>query len=194
MSAISQWVKNLVFIILFTTLLEMFLPENNMRKYVRVVMGFFIITVFISPLAVIFNQDLTTIDRIIPGNIINDNWEEIKRRGEEIENANRSLLKGYYEERIEERVREIIELNYSEYGQVIEVGVNEEYQITYIDITLIKQDSIERVEIKPVEIGREKPEEKKASRMEMVELKKKISRIFQVPINLINIRVKDGRE
>ncbi|HLV09095.1 MAG TPA: stage III sporulation protein AF, partial [Halanaerobiales bacterium] len=113
MESIINWVRNLIFIILFTTLLEMFLPDSSMRKYVRLVMGFFIIMIFITPLAAVFNRNITTVYQVRPEtNIFSGDWEEIKRRGEEIGQSNEQLLAGYYRERIAERVRAVIALDY----------------------------------------------------------------------------------
>ena len=58
MQFITNWVKNIILLILLTTFLMMFLPESNFRKYVRVIMGFFIISIFITPFAGIFRQDI----------------------------------------------------------------------------------------------------------------------------------------
>jgi stage III sporulation protein AF len=190
MDIVSQWVKNIVFIILFTTLLEMFLPASEMQKYVRVVMGFFIIIVFLSPITVILNQDLTAIDRIIPGNIISNNWEEIQKKGEEIENSNHVLMKSYYEKKIGERVREITELDYAGYEQNIDLKVNDDYQISSLDITLTDRN----IHIKPVEIGRQEEKDSLTNELEVAGLERKLGNIFQIPVNLINIRVKDGGE
>ncbi|MFP4661889.1 MAG: stage III sporulation protein AF [Halanaerobiales bacterium] len=152
MSGLIQWVKNLIFIILFTSLLEMFLPESNMRKYVRVVMGFFIITVLISPFMSIFYQDFSAIQDVIPERMIDSNWEEIQARGQEIEESNQHLLVGYYEKKVAERVEEVINLNYNDYEQEIQVKLDDNYRIEHLGIILLEK-GINDVRIENVNIN-----------------------------------------
>ncbi len=190
MDAVTDWVKKLIFIILFTTLLEMFLPENNMRKYVRIVLGFFIVTIFISPLAAIFNQDLSTMYRIVPGKMIDDNWEEIKKRGDEISESNQDILMDYYGERIGERVEEVVNLNFADWRKEIKVEVNNEYKLTGIDINLVSNKII----IKPVKIGGDEEDEpgERNKEARVTELKHNLSQIFQLPLQKINVRISGG--
>jgi stage III sporulation protein AF len=48
-------VQNILIIIMLTTLLEMLLPKGDMRRYVRLVMGLFIIMVVLHPVLSLFN-------------------------------------------------------------------------------------------------------------------------------------------
>ncbi len=188
MEGVIHWVKNLIFIILFTTLLEMFLPDSNMRKYVRIVMGFFIIMIFINPLASIFNNNISIINQIAPQNrIFSGNWDEIKERGEDINQSNQDILKDYYTERIQRRIRDVIDLDYNDYEKEIEVNLNEEYQLISVDILLVKQKMGE-VNIEPIQIG-ENAEEKKVEKHELdiIKLKNRISQIFQIGPDNINV-------
>ena len=151
MDAIIHWVKNLIFIILFTALLEMFLPESNMGKYVRIVMGFFIISILLAPITAIFRQDYTRLQYILPEKIINDNWAVIEERGREMEETNRSILRDYYQEQIARQVREIVNLHFADYRQEIDLIFDENYRIDSLTVFLT-EPGIRPVEIKPVRI------------------------------------------
>lgn len=203
MDGLIQWVKNLIFIILFTSLLEMFLPENNMRKYVRVVMGFFIITVLISPLMIVFRQDFSVIQDVIPENMINsNNWDKIEAQGREIEESNQNLLIDYYEKKVANRVKEVISLNYDDYQQEIKVSLDDNYMIEFLSVLLIDH-SINRVEIENVNIAanntqtnekkqvyKEKIAEEEKDKKES--LTNKLSQIFQIPRERIEVIIKKG--
>lgn len=190
MDQVITWVKKLIFIILFTTLMEMFLPDKNMRKYVRIVLGFFIVIIFLSPLTAIFNQDLSTMYRVLPSKMIENNWEDIKRRGDEISDANRTLIKEYYGKRIGERVKEVIDLDYSDWDKNIVVKVDDNYQLERINITL----SNKKIYIEPVRIGDQDIDTKykKEEKAKINDLKYKLSRIFQIPENKIDIAIDYG--
>ncbi len=203
MDGLIQWVKNLIFIILFTSLLEMFLPENNMRKYVRVVMGFFIITVLISPLMMVFHQDFSVIQDVIPENMINNNWDQIEEQGREIEESNQRLLTDYYEKKVANRVREVISLNNEDYQQEIRVSLDDNYMIEFLSVVLIDR-GIDRVEIENVNIAsNNKTNEKidegvfkeriaEEEREKRVNLKDKLSQVFQIPRERIEVIIKKG--
>ncbi|NLJ83400.1 MAG: stage III sporulation protein AF [Halanaerobiaceae bacterium] len=152
MDTLIQWVKNLIFIILFTALLEMFLPESNMGKYVRIVMGFFIISILLAPISVIFRQDYTRFQYILPESFINDNWAEIEVRGREMEEANRAILMNYYQEQIAKQVREIVSLHFADYRQDIDLALDDDYRIDSLTVFLT-EPGVRTVEIKPVKIA-----------------------------------------
>lgn len=196
MEAVIRWVKNLVFIILFTTLLEMFLPGDKMRKYVRVVMGFFIISIFISPLSAILKGDMTVIQDMMPGKVISGDWGRIVEKGSEIEYENRALIKHYYAEKIKRRVEEVIELYYDskQYNSDIQVDINDEYQL--IGITVFFHRIIGNVcEIDPVEINKDRGglKKKKENNIEIdsIKLKSNLSKVFQLSEKGIKI-IKTG--
>ncbi|VBB08017.1 spore iii af: stage iii sporulation protein af [Lucifera butyrica] len=46
---ISMWVKNVIFIVLFAVFLEFLLPRSNMQRFVRVIMGLFIMLAILNP-------------------------------------------------------------------------------------------------------------------------------------------------
>ena len=84
MDQITNWVKNIIFLVLITSFLIMFLPDNSMRKYVRVIMGFFIISIFISPFAAVFNQDINSNLSINTQNVMKNNLKDMKYQGKDI--------------------------------------------------------------------------------------------------------------
>jgi len=56
METLKNIVQNILIIILLTTLLEMLLPEGDMRRYVRLVMGLFVIMVVLNPVLALFHS------------------------------------------------------------------------------------------------------------------------------------------
>ncbi|HEX6971590.1 MAG TPA: stage III sporulation protein AF [Limnochordia bacterium] len=47
---VREWVRNLAFLVLFTTVAEMLLPAGEMRKFVRFVLGLVFILAIVNPL------------------------------------------------------------------------------------------------------------------------------------------------
>jgi stage III sporulation protein AF len=189
-SAIINWVKNLIFIILFTALLEMFLPESNMGKYVRIVMGFFIISILLQPITAIFRQDYNQLQYIVPEGIISANWQDIQERGKRMEEANQTVLMNYYQEEIGKRVREIVSLYFADYQQDIKISLDEDYRIESLQVVLT-ETGIRPVEIKAVEIGREAVEERvevsKDNRINKERLEYSLSQFLQISADKVQV-------
>ncbi|NLM35721.1 MAG: stage III sporulation protein AF [Clostridiales bacterium] len=62
MEALRTWVINVCTTVFFITAVEMILPDNNLKKYCRFVLGLILMTVIINPLVKFLNQgsDITT--------------------------------------------------------------------------------------------------------------------------------------
>ena len=54
---LKVWVTNITVAIFFITAVEMILPDNNMKKYAKFVMGLMLIVVIINPIIKIFDKD-----------------------------------------------------------------------------------------------------------------------------------------
>lgn len=60
MQFLKSWVQQIVIALVLTSLLEMLLPGGRFKKYVRVVMGFFLILILLHPLLLLMDiEDLT---------------------------------------------------------------------------------------------------------------------------------------
>ena len=59
---ISSWVKGLGLAIVIIAILEMLLPNNKMKKYIRVVMGLYVLFTIISPF--LSNQEILSLNNI----------------------------------------------------------------------------------------------------------------------------------
>lgn len=55
--ALKVWVTNITIAIFFITAIEMILPDNNMKKYSKFVLGLMLIVVIINPIIKIFQKD-----------------------------------------------------------------------------------------------------------------------------------------
>ncbi|MGH4138022.1 stage III sporulation protein AF [Clostridium sp.] len=54
---LKVWITNITVAIFFITAVEMILPDNNMKKYAKFVLGLMLIVVIINPIIKIFNKD-----------------------------------------------------------------------------------------------------------------------------------------
>lgn len=56
---LTAWVKNIIFIVLFASFLELLLPSNSMQRFVRVIMGLFIMLAILGPVIDVVQHSIT---------------------------------------------------------------------------------------------------------------------------------------
>lgn len=103
---ISGWAKNIVFVVIVLSILEMLLPQNKTKKYIKMIMGLFLLFQILSPL--IQNKDQVSLA----------NWEEIWEGNTLAANANTQVtdqtsmdnrLQQIYQEELEKDIVKKIE-------------------------------------------------------------------------------------
>ena len=103
---ISGWAKNIVFVVILLSILEMLLPQNKTKKYIKMIMGLFLLFQILSPLI----QDKDKISLA--------NWEEIWEGNTLTANANVQVtdqtsmdnrLQQIYQEELEKDIKQKIE-------------------------------------------------------------------------------------
>lgn len=57
----TNWVKYIIFVVLFASFLELLLPNNNMQRFVRVIMGLFIMLAILNPVVDVVQNHLMPI-------------------------------------------------------------------------------------------------------------------------------------
>ena len=169
LSFINNWASGVVVAVVIGTLLEMILPEGKNKKYVKTVIGFFILFTIVSPVITHFAgetvslTDIYEYENVVPTNTVevssiaqDENIEKVY-----IDNLKKDIKQnlsanGYQVNNIE------IEISTKEknYGEVISLEIDIGTQEENIDA------------IKPVVIGEEVPEEaesiEEATRKEII--------------------------
>ena len=64
-SEISAWVKGIVMVVIFATFLELLLPTSSMQRFIRVIMGLFIMLAIMNPLIAILQSSWTTAEQTV---------------------------------------------------------------------------------------------------------------------------------
>ncbi|MFC0470998.1 stage III sporulation protein AF [Halalkalibacter kiskunsagensis] len=58
MGFLTEWLTNIILLILLATILELMLPNSNMQRYVKMVVGLLLLVVMLQPLLSIFTEDV----------------------------------------------------------------------------------------------------------------------------------------
>ncbi len=58
MQFITEWISNIILLILLATILELLLPNSSLQRYVKMVVGLLLLSMILNPLFSIFSKDL----------------------------------------------------------------------------------------------------------------------------------------
>lgn len=166
--SLSTWAKNITLAVVIVSLIEMLLPNNKTKKYVKVVMGIYILWNIISP---IVSKDITfDFDNIINGTSTQTTSTTIQSVDQ---TSMDKRLKEICEEELEKDIRNKIEEN----GYIvnscdvdIEVSMNQETQ----EISDIKKIAlnVEKSEKQQIENNQEENNETSIENIMIQEVQK----------------------
>lgn len=63
LAAVSQWVRQIVMVVMFAAFVDFFIPEKSFSRYVKVFLGLLVMIVIMSPVMSLFHRDFS-IDEI----------------------------------------------------------------------------------------------------------------------------------
>lgn len=142
---ISSWAKGLGLAIVIVSILEMLLPNNKNKKYIRMVMGIYIIFNIISPF--INNQDVFNIEDIDIEKYALNEAEEIQTTSEEVNQTSMNeRIKDLYIEELEKDITKKLE----------EQG----YKVNSCEVKVSISDEENETEIKEIKLKVEKNKDK----------------------------------
>lgn len=208
------WIKNIVVIMMLGLVLEVFIPRGDLKKYVKMVMGLFVILVMLQPLLklVDYNFSLATEVNIknFPGK------EEIITKGNLLKQENERMAIENYKLNLENQIKKIVET----YNGIDNVRANvdvydDEKDARYglirsVELILEMRETpqFKKSGIKPVEKvniqifpDREKEnQEPSAKDTGMIneglfeKIRKTLSDLYRIPPNNIRISIKKNEE
>lgn len=130
---------NMIIMVFVTTLLDLLLPNGSMRRYVKMVMGFFVVLTLLQPV----------IQLVSPDNFLN-NWQltlpemsdnAITAQGE-LETAQKQVDR-LYQQKVEEQITALLLLS-SEWKQFTVHCVVENACLQQVVITVIDEEVLDR--------------------------------------------------
>lgn len=186
---LSTWAKQLVLAVIIISILEMLLPNNKTKKYIRMIMGIYLLFTMISPL--IENKEAFDINEFTNlENIVNQTTIQTSTEGE---NSMDKRIQQLYIEELEKDIKEKVENQGYEVEKctvdAIITGNEEESGISKITLKIGgKNENIKETETKDLEnrivteiqkikkvdtsISEKKDSEEKIEKSDIEELKK----------------------
>lgn len=180
---LSNWIEQITISVLIISILEMILPEGNLKKYIKVVLGIYIVFCIISPF-VNKNKlfDIKNIDDYLENTLNNST------------NQDKTAMDSRIEELYIQEIKKDIEIRAKKYGynvQNIKIDANlksesQDLGIYNIELLVSKQkiQNIEEIKIKT-----EASKSIIMENQEVNDLQEEIANSYEISKEIIKIRV-----
>ncbi|MRH43162.1 stage III sporulation protein AF [Aquibacillus halophilus] len=150
MDFIIDWITQIILFLLLAMVIELILPNSDMKKYINMVVGLLLILIFLQPLFQLFKVDVEDIITSAVPALDTTREEEMMKNSIELKKSEIQASQDAYV--LEEMAVQMI-------NQVKE-GLSKEYDVAIIDITFqfegVKQPEMENLEKINVMLGQSK--------------------------------------
>ena len=149
MNWISGWIQGIIIAVIIGTIIEMLLPDGNCKKYVKVVIGVYILFSIVSPVITKVTGNEFRVSDIYD---INTYIEvSTKSSQENIENNQQNQIKQVYITNLKNDMKQKIqEKGYSVKSLTLEISNYEQYTLKKIFAQVSKRKNEENNEVKGV--------------------------------------------
>lgn len=169
MGWIGNWIQGIIIAVIISTIIEMILPEGTSKKYIKVVIGVYILFSMISP---VINK-VTGKDFRVSDIFDLDEYIEVSKNGEtmkkNLEDQNQDSIKEIYISSLKNDIKEKIE--------------NKEYKVNDIQLEVENNDTYA---LKSLRLIVSKVETNKTNKQDNVENQNSINTIEKVEVNIGN--------
>lgn len=203
MKFITSWVQGIIIAVIIGSIIEMLLPNGNSKKYIKVVIGVYIVFNIVSPVINKFTGYEFNLDSIIDINKYEDKISSYEVDTKNLETINNTNIKEVYILNLKKDIKAKIEdKGYIVNSIQIDIENTDEYKVKNLNMTLSKRESkkeqveeknvneIEKVNIE-VKIENNTIEENDEmitlTEKEIQEIKQYISSVYEINKNIINI-------
>lgn len=149
MNWISGWIQGIIIAVIIGTIIEMLLPDGNCKKYVKVVIGVYILFSIVFPVITKVTGNEFRVSDIYD---INTYIEvSAKSSQENIENSQQNQIKQVYITNLKNDMKQKIqEKGYSVKSLTLEISNDEQYTLKKIFAQVSKRKNEENNEVKGV--------------------------------------------
>ena len=133
-SWISSWAQGIIISVIIASIIEMILPEGSSKKYIKVVIGVFILFTIVVPVINKFKGNSVNIASMIDFDKYNDSKEVVSTN---LEKSNNFNIKQMYETNLKVDIKSKIKSKGFEVQDVdLKISDDGEYKLKCIDITI----------------------------------------------------------
>lgn len=195
MNWISNWIQGIIIAVIIGTIIEMLLPEGNCKKYVKVVIGVYILFSIVSPVITKVTGSEFRVSDIYD---INSYIEASTKSTQDYTEINKeNQIKQIYETNLKKDMKQKIEeKGYKVKSIFLELANDEQYTLKKINISLsLKEQNTEENDVKIVneiqisvaDNNENQTDDMKISYKEQENLKAYLSSVYNLDKKDINI-------
>lgn len=195
---LKAWSKSIVIAVIISTIIEMILPDNTSKKYIKIIIGIFIVYTIISPvITTVTNEDLSKYiedENYIMASTSNIETNEIS------DNADSSIKKIYIQNLQNDLKTKLKEKGYVAGNIEISISNDDSYNIEKIDVKIDEKitnnetnekevhtivDNIKKVKVE-VENNNSQSNEI-IDENDKTKIKEYVNQIYEVDLSKINV-------
>lgn len=204
MNFLNSWLQGIIISVIVATIIEMILPNGNTKKYVKVVLGIYVVFNIITPIINEFTNSNFELSSIINIEEYTKKMDTYEVSSNNIEKSNEENIKQIYISNLKNDITsKLEEKEYSVKKVDIEIENNETYKIKNVELSLSKKEAKEEQETKnevvineiekvEIQVGEQKKDEIKEEKSDLTEnekkeIKKYLSSVYEIQVKQITI-------
>lgn len=195
-SWISSWAQGIIMAVIIGAIIEMILPEGNSKKYVKIVIGVYVLFTIISPVISKITGKTIQVSDILELNKYIEETENNSKLYVTLDEDNSNNIKDIYESSLRNDIKaKVAAKGYNAKNIKLEIEDNEEYTLKKIDIEIYKNmekdkkdiETIQNVDINISQKSTENDIQEKLSEKDKRKLKDYLSGVYEIDEKNINI-------
>ena len=195
-SWISSWAQGIIMAVIIGAIIEMILPEGNSKKYVKIVIGVYVLFTIISPVISKITGKTIQVSDILELNKYIEETENNSKLYVTLDEDNSNNIKDIYESSLRNDIKaKVAAKGYNAKNIKLEIEDDEEYTLKKIDIEIYKnmekdKKDIETIQNEDIKISQKSTEndmQEKLSEKDKRKLKDYLSGVYEIDEKNINI-------
>ena len=193
----SSWAKGIVVAVVISKIIELVLPSGSQKKYIKVVLGVFILFTIISPIIDKVSNNKLDVNQIFNTKADEDKIEKVEETiAKKLESSNSRSIKDIYVSNLENDIKiKLNEKGYEVNSIYIRVKDDENYTIESVELSIKKNKeenkntNIEKIEIN-VQVGAKNNVQNQISKLEkseIEEIKEILSKNYEINEDKVEI-------
>ena len=192
MEGLKILIRNLAFILLLATFLEMLLPNKSMKGFVQLIMGLFVIAAILSPLTDFLKLDFTN---EVPAWVVASSPElPVLAAENDMEGKGKSAVREQYKRILVNQVKIYVSAVEGVEDTEVDVELEEDAggfadypQILEVNI-IYNQSKIGVKPIEPIIIGEKTEDQHEIKDLKADEIKRLVASFMQIPEEIVFVR------
>ena len=151
-SWISSWAQGIIMSVIIGAIIEMILPEGNSKKYVKIVIGVYILFTIISPVISKITGKTIQVSDILELNKYIEETENNSKLYVTLDEDNSNNIKDIYESSLRNDIKaKVAAKGYNAKNIKLEIEDDEEYTLKKIDIEIYKNMEKDKKDIETIQ-------------------------------------------